>query len=394
MDCTEPAQPPPTAAPAAPFIGAPGERGGFVLLLASFVLLLLSLFAGWLLLAASEEVRIARARSEMLRLRFAAESAVRIAAYEWDAAELIGMQPGQIREVGTPGELPGGVRFSASAQRLAPGSFLIRGVGEISRERFQASSRAGMLVRVVEPEDLLASLPGAVTSAGPLRLTDGVHIAGAAPNVAPPGWPAAFCSGGTGPAVVLAAEGLLQLGEGAVLAGEPPVAFDAELAEPDAFRFGPFTAAELGSMADRVETGSRFPAPAYRNGECDKDRAGNWGSPLDPSGPCGDYFPLIHAPGDLELAGGEGQGVLIVDGDLVIGAGVSFFGAVFVRGRLSAPAGFRLRGALRLLSPDRSGHVAGGSVVFDDCVLQRAVLRIPAFTKAYRHPARSWVPVF
>ena len=43
------------------------------------------------------------------------------------------------------------------------------------------------------------------------------------------------------------------------------------------------------------------------------------------------YAPLLWARGDLELRGGRGQGILLVDGDLVVSQGAEFHGVVITR---------------------------------------------------------------
>lgn len=99
---------------------------------------------------------------------------------------------------------------------------------------------------------------------------------------------------------------------------------------------------------------------------------GNWGDPdhrMPAVGgyPCGDYFPVISFDGpELRLTGAVGQGILLVNGDLRIGPGVSFYGVVLVRGRVVAPGGdSEIRGAL--IARDvvlGSGSESGGGVVF------------------------------
>lgn len=72
------------------------------------------------------------------------------------------------------------------------------------------------------------------------------------------------------------------------------------------------------------------PGPVIASGTCDRARADNWGDPGG-SGGCATYAPLIWATGDLELRGGVGQGVLLVDGDLTLSGGAAFAGVVIVR---------------------------------------------------------------
>ena len=85
--------------------------------------------------------------------------------------------------------------------------------------------------------------------------------------------------------------------------------------------------------------------PREVNGVCDRSNPLNWGDP-DRSTSCARYFPVILATGDLHVAGGVGQGVLLVEGDLTLSGGTRFVGLVIVRG------------SLRTLSP--GPHVIGG----------------------------------
>jgi hypothetical protein len=55
----------------------------------------------------------------------------------------------------------------------------------------------------------------------------------------------------------------------------------------------------------------------------------------DSPGGCGSQVPVVLAVGDLTVDGGDGQGVLLVTGDLHVRGGFRFRGLVIVRGRLS-----------------------------------------------------------
>src|SRR5690606_10202024 len=62
--------------------------------------------------------------------------------------------------------------------------------------------------------------------------------------------------------------------------------------------------------------GTVTPAPVVQEGRCVQDAPASWGSPSDPEGPCGGHRPSLAIDGDLVLDGGEGQGLLLVTGDL------------------------------------------------------------------------------
>jgi hypothetical protein len=71
------------------------------------------------------------------------------------------------------------------------------------------------------------------------------------------------------------------------------------------------------------------PAPLVSGGRC-ANSAGNWGDPAALS-PCVDRTPTVYAPGDLTIDGGVGQGVLLVDGQLVIAGPFAYSGQIVAR---------------------------------------------------------------
>lgn len=122
-------------------------------------------------------------------------------------------------------------------------------------------------------------------------------------------------------------------GSGARVSGLPALVADPSAALPARYRvFGGETWNSLTRNATIVlSPGSVItPAPVVAAGRCDRTRSDNWGDPGG-AGPCGSYAPLIWATGDVELRGGAGQGMLLVEGDLTISAGTRFAGVVIAR---------------------------------------------------------------
>lgn len=79
---------------------------------------------------------------------------------------------------------------------------------------------------------------------------------------------------------------------------------------------------------------SGTPGPVEVGGTCDTGQPWNWGDPMRPYRPCGDHLPLKGRAGPVVVNGGEGQGVLVVDGDVTLAGGALFHGMVLASGRV------------------------------------------------------------
>jgi hypothetical protein len=115
------------------------------------------------------------------------------------------------------------------------------------------------------------------------------------------------------------------------------------------------------SLLARVEArtgGSVTPGPVVEEGRCVTAAPRNWGSPGAPEGGCGGHRPAVAAEGDLTLVGGEGQGLLVVTGDLRLTAGARYAGLVLVAGDLVLDGGAVLEGLARVRGQVR---VEGGA---------------------------------
>jgi hypothetical protein len=178
------------------------------------------------------------------------------------------------------------------------------------------------------------------------------------------------------------------------VSGTPQVQTDPAVTSSDFTQFGSVTFAELAAIADKTISGTvgglaptTDPGPVCRTSD-----PGNWGEPLDPSSVCGNYFPVIYAPGDVTLTGGRGQGVLLVEGDLTVSGPVEFYGPVVVQGAVHASAG-DIIGALMVANNGASSTQIDGTatVTFSRCVLNRSVTATSQPT-ALRE--RSWVQLY
>jgi hypothetical protein len=139
-------------------------------------------------------------------------------------------------------------------------------------------------------------------------------------------------------------------------------------------------------------TALRGVQPVVRATACATDRPDNWGDP-DRAGACSTWLPIVHAAGDLAVDGGAGQGVLLVDGDLAIGGGFRFTGAVIVAGTVDIGAGGAslVGGVIARDATDRSGSAGTDPVVIrSSCAVSAALLAAGALVPV---ADRAWSAV-
>lgn len=163
--------------------------------------------------------------------------------------------------------------------------------------------------------------------------------------------------------------------------GLPPLLDDSAAADTARYRvFGGESWSTLTRHATHVLPGGSVvtPAPVATGGVCDRARADNWGDP-DGAGACAHFAPLIWARGDLEIRGGTGQGMLLVDGDLTLSAGARLAGVVIVRDDLrTLGTGGTILGAVlaedaRVASGDHTRLDGSTLVQRSRCAVDRAL---------------------
>lgn len=183
-----------------------------------------------------------------------------------------------------------------------------------------ASRRSSLLVRVPIPATVVHS---ALVSAVDVRIGADVRFTA---DSAPCG--ADLTSAITvSPGVALAIDPLLPADE------RPSVRADSIALDSAAYlRVADAWWVELAQRADiRLAPDAHVaPMPIAAGGTCRADD-GNWGEPSDSASPCHPRMPLVYAPGDLTIEGGRGQGVLLVDGRLLITGPFQFSGQIVAR---------------------------------------------------------------
>ena len=181
--------------------------------------------------------------------------------------------------------------------------------------------------------------------------------------------------------------------------GMPAVKIDSTVKDSTFTQFGDVSYTQLTSRANVVVPPGTYPhiAPVVTNGACDRTVNTNWGDGVTPANACGGYFPIIYVPGDISVNGDQGQGILLVDGNLDVQGGFQFFGIVIVRGTLTTAGGgatdAHFWGAVMSQNVNLADDKITGraNLNFSRCAILRA-LDNTAVVTAMR--SRSWIQLF
>lgn len=242
-----------------------------------------------------------------------------------------------------PGTAPNGTgSYYGKSYKLGPNIFLIDVTG---RDRASAGGaiaggggarqRIGMITRIA-PVDF--GIHASLTTQGGVNLTGNADVNGNDQN--PDGWASCDPPGAPQAGIRDPGANVGTSGNGAVQ-GNPPVVNDPTINNNSFTNFGGATYAQLAARANVVlDPGTYRTQPTVNGaGECDRTDLTNWGDGLNPLGPCGNYFPIIHIRGDATLNGDQGQGVLLVDGTLSVQGSYQFFGIAIMQNDLQTAGG-------------------------------------------------------
>jgi hypothetical protein len=316
-------------------------RPGFAVATALFALVVVGALAIGTLFAATYEVRSGTDSMHQARAVMAAELGAEQTVASWRREWNNALGRGYGRSWGLV--TPEGADVTVSLTRLADELFVVTSEARAGPARRQVS-------RAVRLEVADPALPAALVAAAPLDSSGAATIDGA--DHAPEGWDCPT-PGAPLPQVTVADTSAI-------------------------LRFGQYDWSALGQLAT-TSVALRVTGAAPRDGdeECDTTHPLNWGEPVRSNGgACTSYFPVIHAPGDLVVDGGRGQGVLIVDGDLTLTGGLEFYGAILVRGALrSGTGGAHVTGTVWVAAQTATSSALDGLAIdLSRCAARKALV--------------------
>jgi hypothetical protein len=300
-------------------------------------------------------------------------------------------------EVYSPGD--GGLD-TVRVTKLADAMFLLTSTGRVGpASGAQARHRLGALVTLAIPQ---LNMLGALTTQGSVKIGGSSFLDGNDSTVDNWGCPP-VTSGLPGLSMPdiskIQTPGCNNLD---CISGTPKLSQNAAAANDSTyFSFGAGldwnTLTGMASASKTLSSGGTINglAPSVSGGVCNTADPNNWGDPMHTSvASCQTYFPIIHALGNLQLTGGVGQGILLVDGDLTITGGAHFYGPVIVKGSLkSTGSGGHVTGGVMAANVDleQSSLLGDAEIQFSSCALSRALSGAAAPMFLAR---RSWTELY
>jgi hypothetical protein len=282
--------------------------------------------------------------------------------------------------------------------RLTGSVWLVSAIGE--RKTGTKSLATRSVAQLYRLNQAQITVNAGLTAIGKVTVTGSSEVYGW--DVTPPSWlvgsPAVECPTLDDVAAVRYNGQVTQQGS-AIIKGDPNREQDASLTPTN--MLGGSTFNDLKAMATKILTGNVSGLAAVTTGTpavCNTAVESNWGAPTNKASPCFTYFPILYHYGDLSISGtGEGQGILLVEGNLSVQGRIDFYGPVIatggvnIRGTGSDDVKFYGGVMAQDVTLDDSKLSGNAMINYSSCAIRRALqgsaLPIPL-------TERSWVQVY
>jgi hypothetical protein len=292
-------------------------------------------------------------------------------------------------------------RVSATERvsRLTGSLFLVEAIGTRSNGAgaVLAERKVGTLIRL---ESANIAVTAGLTALGDVLVGGNSTVSGR--DATPTQWtdPAAgvTCPPG-GDVTGVRYNGTLTKQGSAQIAGQPDSTLDTSLNASNIFGATNFEA--LKALKTLTLTRNVSGLAAVTTGtppKCDASVESNWGAPTVPTSPCFNYFPIVYHYGDLSVSGsGEGQGILLVEGNLDVQGRIDFYGPVIVTGgvnvRGTGSDDVKFYGGIMAqnVTLDDSRLSGNATVNYSSCAIKRALQGSAVPTPLSE---RSWIQLY
>ena len=320
------------------------DERGMALAIAIFALVIIGALVAGAFFAGTQEQRVGENQRRVYASLGVAEAGAQERLISWvpDNMNRRATYPLDSVQIASTQAPSGTGTYGGYSYKLGPNIFLIDVTG---RDRATQSGggtaggggarqRVGMIARIAPVEfGIRASLTtqGGVSVGGNAQVNGADQIPTSWTNCDPPG---------PGQAGVRDNGGTVTTGGNGSVTGSPPVVNDPTIRDSTFTTFGGATFAQLAARATIViPPGNYKTDPVVTNGVCDKTVLTNWGDGDNPTAPCGNYFPIIYATGEITLNNTQGQGILLVNGNLNVQGSYQFYGIVIIQGDLKTAGG-------------------------------------------------------
>ena len=380
------------------------DERGMALAVAIFALVVVGALVAGAFFAGTQEQRVGENQRRVQTSFGVAEAGAQERVLNWDPGTMNRRpvyRPGgdsvAIRDTVTPN---GSGRYFGTSYKVGPSLFLIDVTG-----RDQASAagaiaggggarqRIGLIARIA-PVDF--GIQASLTTQGLVNMSGNANIIGV--DQIPTGWTSCDPPGPAKAGVRDNGGNVTESGNATVL-GTPPVVNDPTVNNNTFTMFGGSTYAALAARATITLPSGNYTTQPVVNGAgvCDNTVLTNWGDGQNPAAACSDYFPIIHIAGSATLNGDQGQGILLVDGDLSVQGSYQFFGIVVIQGDLKTAGGgstdAHFWGGVMAKNADLSEQNLSGKATlnYSSCSIN-AVLQATSAISMMR--SRGWVQLY
>jgi hypothetical protein len=320
------------------------DERGMALAVAIFALVVVGALVAGAFFAGTQEQRVGENQRRVFTSFGVAEAGAQERVISWDPVQMNkrAQYPADSVVVANQPAPNGTGSYGGYSYKLGPNLFLIDVTG---RDRASAAGviaggggsrqRLGLITRIA-PIDF--GIHASLTTQGSTSLSGNANVNGA--DQVPDGWTSCDLPGPPQPGIRDQGGNVTESGNGTVT-GNPPVVNDPTINNNTFTTFGGATYDQLAARANVVLSGGTYKTNPNFGGPsgCDKTDLLNWGDGMNPATACGNYYPIIHIVGSATLNGDQGQGILLVDGDLDVQGSYQFFGIVIILGDLKTSGG-------------------------------------------------------
>jgi hypothetical protein len=366
------------------------DERGVALVGAIFALLLIGGMVSGAFFVGMQEQRVGHSTLKAQQAFHTAEGAAQYLVADWDPYKYNNLVVGStLADVGWMDDSTGWYR--RSLRRMNTMLYLVDVQG------FSADSSTGQhvgLLARLNPVEVRAD--AAFTTRGNVRARGKSEINGN--DRTPPGWldcPAVEAAGAPG-LLVDDKKNVTEEGGAHIIAGNPRIAEDKKIDVAELTTFADTDFDALAAEATKVLPPGTYEQlePSFVGTECNLADPKNWGDGRNPLSPCGDYYPVTLITGDAVIRNWQGQGLLLVDGDLMVNGNFEYFGVIIVRGRFwTEGTGQKFHGAvIAANNGDGLNDIAGDAkLYYSSCAIQRS---LQGTALAVPFGERSWVSLY